>query len=68
MPLPNPSGKEDRSKFISRCVSELSHKGEGEDAAQRVAICNSKYKQSKAMQIELIAKELEALKIFLKKG
>lgn len=61
MPLPSPSGKEKKSKFVSRCVSELFRKGEGQDTAQRVAICNSRFKKSKATQIELSPGELEAL-------
>jgi len=42
MPLPSRRKGEKRSTFVSRCVSELSKKGEGKSAAQRVAICNSK--------------------------
>ena len=61
MPLPSPSGKEKRSKFVSRCVSDLTRKGEGKDAAQRVAICNSRFKKSKATQIQFSLGELEAL-------
>lgn len=65
MPLPSPSGKEDRKKFVSRCVSELSKKGEGKDASQRVAICNSRYQKAKAAQIKLTAEELVALEKLL---
>lgn len=42
MPLPSRRQGEDKQKFVSRCVSELTKKGEGKDAAQRVAICNSR--------------------------
>ena len=48
MPLPSPSGKEKRQAFVSRCVSDLTRKGEGDSAAQRVAICNSRFRKSKA--------------------
>lgn len=67
MPLPRPSVKEERSKFVSRCVSELTKRGEGKDAAQRVAICNSRFRKSKAAQIELFLGELEALGVLIKK-
>lgn len=50
MPLPSPSGKEKRQDFVSRCVSDLSKKGEGDSAAQRVAICNSRFKKAKAQE------------------
>ena len=65
MPLPSPSGKEERSKFVSRCVSDLTKKGEGKDAAQRVAICNSRFKKSKAAIINFTVGELEALGILM---
>jgi hypothetical protein len=61
MPLPSPKGKEEKGKFVSRCVSDLTRKGEGKDSAQRVAICNSRFKKSKATQIEFSSGELEAL-------
>ena len=62
MPIPSPSGKEQRSKFVSRCVSELTRKGEGNDAAQRVAICNSRFKKSKA---NLTQAEIDSLKAIM---
>jgi len=63
MPLPSPSGKEERSKFVSRCVSQLARKGEGKDAAQRVAICNSRFKKSKAAQ--LTPEEIKAMNLIM---
>jgi len=48
MPMPKPNKGETRQKFVSRCVSNLTSKGEGKDAAQRVAICNSQYGRAKA--------------------
>lgn len=48
MPLPSPSGKEKRKNFVSRCVSDLTRKGEGDSPAQRVAICNSRFRKSSA--------------------
>lgn len=64
MPLPSPKGKEKRSAFVSRCVSFMASKGEGKDAAQRVAICNSRFKKSKGA-IDFTIGELEALNILL---
>lgn len=60
MPLPSPRGKEERKKFVSRCVSFMTRKGEGKDAAQRVAICNSRFKKAKAGEI-LYEEEAEAI-------
>jgi hypothetical protein len=48
MPLPRPNKGENRAKFVSRCVSILSHKDEGDSVEQRVAICHSQFKQAKA--------------------
>lgn len=48
MPLPSPKGKESRKDFVSKCVGELTRKGEGDSAAQRVAICNSRFRKAKA--------------------
>lgn len=42
MPLPIRRKGEERSKFVSRCIKDLTDKGEGEDAAQRAAICHSR--------------------------
>ncbi len=42
MPLPSRRKGEEKSKFVSRCVRFMTNKGEGRDAAQRVAICNSR--------------------------
>lgn len=50
MPLPSPNKGEKRSDFVSRCVSLLHKKGEGESTAQRVAICNSRFKKARAKE------------------
>ena len=42
MPLPSRRKGEEKSKFISRCVSFMTEKGEGKDTSQRVAICNTR--------------------------
>lgn len=46
MPLPSRRKGEKRSAFVSRCVSFMTKKGEGKDASQRVAICNTRANQS----------------------
>ena len=46
MPLPSPSDKEKRSDFISRCVTDLSTKGEFEGNEQRVAVCISQFEKA----------------------
>lgn len=46
MPLPSRRKGEKRSAFVSRCVSFMTEKGEGKDANQRVAICNTRANQS----------------------
>jgi len=48
MPLPSPKGKENRKDFVSRCVGDLTRRGEGDSTAQRVAICNSRFRKAKA--------------------
>jgi len=46
VPLPSRRKGEERGAFVSRCVSFLTKKGEGKDAAQRVAICNTRANNS----------------------
>ena len=46
MPLPSPSDKEKRSDFISRCVTDLSTKGEFKGNEQRVAVCISQFEKA----------------------
>ena len=42
MPLPIRRNSEPEDTFISRCMSELTSKGEGKNRAQRFAICKSR--------------------------
>lgn len=64
MPLPNPNKGEQQGDFIGRCISQLSHKNEGESSAQRSAICYSQWRKSKS-SIKLSAEEVEAIKRLL---
>ena len=50
MPIPKPNKGEDKSKFISRCVSFLSSEGTGKDNKQRVAICFNQWRKSMEKQ------------------
>jgi hypothetical protein len=45
MPIPTPNDKEKRSDFMSRCVADLSEKGEFGDNKQRVAVCMSQFEK-----------------------
>ena len=56
MPLPKPRNKEKRSAFVSRCMSDLSDKGEFDDDKQRAAVCYDIFKDSEA-QAEITAGE-----------
>lgn len=46
MPLPQPRDKEKKSAFISRCVAQLSDKGEFDDNKQRAAVCYDVFKDA----------------------
>ena len=48
MPLPEPRNKEKRSAFVSRCVAQLSEKGEFDDDKQRAAVCYDIFKDAEA--------------------
>lgn len=60
MPLPSRKKGEDKDAFISRCVSKLKEKGEGESQEQRVAICMSRAaKQLTDAEMELLGRILK---------
>ena len=46
-PIPTPSEGESQDKFISRCISTLSHHDPGKDKKQVIAICYSTWRDSK---------------------
>ena len=48
MPIPTPGKKEDRAKFISRCMSNPVMKKEFPDNKQRVAVCHTQWRKKKA--------------------
>lgn len=47
MPLPKPKRNEKQADFVSRCVQDLSDKGEFSTNKQRVAVCYSEFNKSK---------------------
>jgi hypothetical protein len=48
MPLPSPRNKEKRGDFVSRCMADLSKKGEFKDNKQRAAVCYDAFKDAEA--------------------
>lgn len=48
MPLPTPNNGENRSKFVSRCIVELSDKEEFKDSKQRAAVCYSQFEKAES--------------------
>lgn len=46
MPLPTPNNGEKRSKFMDRCMSDPTTKGEFKDNKQRSAVCHSQFKKA----------------------
>lgn len=47
MPLPSPKGNESRSAFVARCMKSGAARSEFPDQKQRVAVCNSQWRQAK---------------------
>jgi len=47
MPLPKKQGKENKSKFMSRCLDDSVMRKEFGDIKQRIAVCLSRYKGKK---------------------
>lgn len=48
MPLPQPENGENKSKFISRCMVDLSDKKEFKDSKQRAAVCYSQFEKAES--------------------
>jgi hypothetical protein len=48
MPLPQPENGENKSKFISRCMVDLSDKKEFKDNKQRAAVCYSQFEEAES--------------------
>ena len=48
MPLPAPDHGEKRSKFMERCMSDPTTKGEFKDNKQRAAVCSSQFSKAES--------------------
>ena len=48
MPLPTPDNGEKRSKFMDRCMSDPTTRGEFKDNKQRAAVCSSQFSKAES--------------------
>jgi len=48
MPLPTPNNGESKSKFVSRCIVDLTDKKEFQDDKQRAAVCYSQFEKAES--------------------
>jgi len=48
MPLPKPQKNQKKSDFIKLCMSNKKMKEEFSDTKQRLAVCNTQWKESRA--------------------
>ena len=68
MPLPSPKGKQDKETFVSNCMSNETMKKEYPDSKQRVAVCYSKWRQSKGTTEIDFTEQIRQLKADEKAG
>ena len=52
MPIPKKDKKEDKGKFLERCMGDNVMKKEFPNNKQRYAVCNSKLKKAVAEELE----------------
>ena len=52
MPLPVPQPNEKQSRFMARCVNDLSIKKEFKSKSQRIAICYNKFSPNDSHMID----------------
>ena len=52
MPIPKKDKKEDKGKFLERCMSDNVMKKEFPNNKQRYAVCNTKLKKAVAEELE----------------
>lgn len=62
MPVPKPRRGENKNKFISRCISTLSHEDPNRDPKQVQAICHTAWEQGKGEEKEVEVKEKKVIK------
>jgi len=58
MPLPTPNNGEKKSKFVSRCIIDLSDKKEFKDDKQRSAVCYSQFEKAESKASVIISDPL----------
>ena len=64
MPLPSPKDKEKKSDFMSRCMLDLSKKGEFKEGKQRVAVCMSQFDKAVSEASVVVGEEDDAFCMF----
>jgi hypothetical protein len=55
MPLPSPKDGEKKSKFMSRCMVDLTAKDEFKDVKQRAAVCASQFDKAESKASVVVA-------------
>ena len=63
--IPTPHDKEDKAKFVSRCMSSEVMKKDYPDGKQRVAVCLGQTKKSKSSLLEEVAENIVISNAFL---
>tara|TARA_R100000152_G_C6779349_1_gene210906 strand:+ start:1431 stop:2705 length:1275 start_codon:yes stop_codon:yes gene_type:complete len=57
MPLPTPNNGEKRSKFMDRCMSDPTTRGEFKDNKQRAAVCSSQFSKAESKASAIIGED-----------
>ena len=65
MPLPSPRDGEKKSKFMSRCMVDLTAKDEFKDVKQRAAVCASQFDKAESKASVVVANPWDETEIFL---
>ena len=68
MPLPSPKDGEKKSKFMSRCMVDLTAKDEFKDVKQRAAVCASQFDKAESKASKTKEEALEDAKKLGLKG
>ncbi|MAF25123.1 hypothetical protein CL634_06065 [bacterium] len=62
MPIPSPSGKQDRKGFISNCMGNPTMNKEFPDAEQRAAVCYNKWRKAEGVTEIDFTEQIQYLK------
>jgi hypothetical protein len=65
MPLPSPRDGEKKSKFMSRCMVDLTAKDEFKDVKQRAAVCASQFDKAESKASIVVTNPWDETEIFL---